>query len=320
MGIKIVGVGKALPEKHLTNTEIAKFVDTSDEWIKTRTGIEKRYISTYETIDYLAAAAANEALEKAKLSPEDIDLIIVATVSPSTSMPSTACLVASHIKAYHAICFDITAACSGFIYATEVAVSMMQQSHYKNALIIGAEVLSTRLDWNDRGTCVIFGDGAGAVIYQKSHEENQILQIETGTDAKGAKYIRLPLHIEDGKFFKGEMDKAFISMDGRRVYAFSQTCVPKSIESVVEKAHLHVEEIDHFILHQANSRIIDSVAQKLNVPIERFFKNIKENGNTSAASIPIAFYDAKAQFKKGDKIILSGFGAGLTWGTMLIHW
>lgn len=320
MGIKIVGVGKALPEKSLINAEIAQFVDTSDEWIKTRTGIKNRYISTYETTSSLATKAAEEAIEKAGLNPEEIELIIVATVSPDTSMPSTACLVANHLKAYHATCFDITAACSGFIYASDVASHMMQQGQYKNALVIGAEVLSTHLDWKDRSTCVIFGDGAGAVVYQYSEIENQILQVEIGTNPKGADYIRLPLHTENGKFFKGETEKAVISMDGRSVYAFSQTVVPKSIENVVKKAQLNIEEIDHFILHQANSRIMDSVAQKLNVPVERFFKNIEEHGNTSAASIPMAFYDAREHFKPGDRIILSGFGAGLTWGTMLISW
>ena len=320
MGIRIVGLGKKLPEMCLTNDEIATMVDTSDEWIKTRTGIEKRRVSVTETTHQLATQAALEALKESGLEAEEIDLVIVATVSPDTNMPSTASLVARNIGAVKARCFDLSAACSGFIFASEVAISMMKQSHYKNVLVIGAEVLSTRLDWSDRGTCVIFGDGAGAVIYQQSTEINQIHCIEIGTDPEGAELILLPTQTEKNKFYEGEIKRPVISMNGRQVYAFSTTKVPESIKQVVDKSGLAVEEIDWFILHQANGRIMDSVARKLNVPKERFIKNIAEYGNTSAASIPMALYDARKQLKPGDKIILSGFGAGLTWGTMLLEW
>lgn len=320
IGIKIVGLGKSIPPRCLTNDEMSTFVDTSDEWIKSRTGISKRHVAVTETVEALATMAAKEALVNANLLAETIDMVIVATVSAETTMPSTASLVARNIGANRARCFDLSAACSGFIFASEVAISMMKQSGYKNILVIGAEVLSNRLDWEDRGTCVIFGDGAGAVIYQLSQEENQILSIETGTDASGAELITLPVQAEESPFYKGKSKRPVIGMDGRKVYVFATTKVPESIEKVVTNAKLSLENIDWFILHQANSRIMDSVAQKLSVPKERFFKNIQDYGNTSAASIPMALYDASSQFKSGDQIVLSGFGAGLTWGTMLLRW
>ena len=320
IGIKIIGLGKGLPEKSLTNDEIATMVDTSDEWIKTRTGIEKRRVAVTETTHELATKAALEALRESELEPTEIDLVIVATVSPDTNMPSTASLVAKNIGATKARCFDLSAACSGFIFASEVATSMMKQGSYQNALVIGAEVLSTRLDWQDRGTCVLFGDGAGAVIYQKSLEKNQVHCIEIGTDPEGAQLITLPVHTERSAFYEGEIKRPVISMNGRQVYAFSTTKVPESIKQVIAQVGLTLEDIDWFILHQANSRIMDSVAQKLGVAKERFIKNIAEYGNTSAASIPMALYDARKQLKSGDKVILTGFGAGLTWGTMLLEW
>lgn len=320
IGIKIAGLGKSVPKRCLTNDEISTFVDTSDEWIQSRTGISRRHVAITENVETLATMAAQEALSDAGLSGETLDLVIVATVSPDTAMPSTASLVARNIGAYQARCFDLSAACSGFIFASEVAISMMKQSGYQNVLVIGAEVLSNRLDWEDRGTCVLFGDGAGATIYQLSQEQNQILSIETGTDASGAELIVLPVQIEDTPFYKGDIRKPVITMDGRKVYAFATTKVPESIEKIVSAAQLSLEAIDWFILHQANSRIVDSVAHKLKMPKERFFKNIADYGNTSAASIPMALYDVKSKLKAGDKIILSGFGAGLTWGTMLIEW
>ncbi|MBE6023589.1 MAG: ketoacyl-ACP synthase III [Cellulosilyticum sp.] len=320
IGIKVIGLGKSIPTRCVTNNEIASLVDTSDEWIKTRTGIEKRHIAVTETTHELATRSALEALKDSNLEAEALDLVIVATVSADTAMPSTASLVAKAIGANHATCFDLSAACSGFIFASEVAMSLMKQSGYQNALVIGAEVLSSRLDWTDRGTCVIFGDGAGAVIYQISHEENQVLSIEIGTDPQGAELICLPIQTEKNTFFKGEIKRPVISMNGRQVYAFSTSKVPTSIMQVISRGQIKVEDIDWFILHQANSRIIDSVAQRLDVPKERFFKNISEYGNTSAASIPMALYDVKNQLKSGDKVILCGFGAGLTWGTMLLEW
>lgn len=319
MGVRIAGLGKAVPKMVLTNEKLSERVDTSDEWIKSRTGIENRCIAVTETTEQLATSAALEAILAANIEAYDIELVIVATVSPDTTMPSTACLVARNIGADRATCFDITAACSGFVFASEVAISMMKQGSYQNALVIGAEVLSKMLDWEDRGTCVLFADGAGAVLYTKS-EENQVLAIETGSNPKGADQITLPAGVGNHTFYKVEERKQIIQMAGRDVYVFATTTVPESIRAVLEKTQITPEEVAVYILHQANSRIMDSVAQKLGVPKERFFKNLSHYGNTSAASIPMALYDAKPLLKTGDKIILSGFGAGLTWGTMLLEW
>lgn len=319
MGVKIAGLGKAVPQMVLSNEKLSERVDTSDEWIKSRTGIESRCIAVTETTEQLATSAALEAIWAASIEAYDIELVIVATVSPDTTMPSTACLVARNIGADRATCFDITAACSGFVFASEIAISMMNQGGYQNALVIGAEVLSKMLDWEDRGTCVLFADGAGAVIYTKS-EENQVLAIETGSNPKGADQITLPAGVGNHTFYKVEERKQIIQMAGRDVYVFATTTVPESIRAVLEKTQITPEEVAVYILHQANSRIMDSVAQKLGVPKERFFKNLSHYGNTSAASIPMALYDAKPLLNTGDKIILSGFGAGLTWGTMLLEW
>lgn len=319
VGVKIVGLGKALPKMTLTNDEISQRVDTSDEWITTRTGIKSRHIATTETTTQLATKAAQMALKESGLSPDEIELVIVATASPDTMMPSTACLVAKALDINTARCFDLSAACSGFIFASEVAIGMMGQSGYHNALVIGAEVLSKYVDWQDRSTCVLFGDGAGAVIYKRS-EKGQVIHIETGSEPKGASFITLPTHGESQPFYQAEMSPSFIQMIGRSVYSFAVTKVPKSIEAVVAKNDLTLEEIDWFVLHQANSRIIDGVAQKLKLPTSRFFKNVISYGNTSAASIPIALCELSSQLKAGDKMILSGFGAGLTWGTMLLVW
>lgn len=319
MGIKIAGLGKAVPQMVLDNEKLSERVDTSHEWIKSRTGIEKRCIAVTETTEQLATSAALEAILAANIEASQLDLVIVATVSPDTTMPSTACLVARNIGANRATCFDITAACSGFVFASEVAVSMMAQGGYQNALVIGAEVLSKVVDWEDRSTCILFADGAGAAVYMKD-EKNQILAIETGSNPKEADQITLPTGIGNHVFYQVEERKQVIQMVGRAVYVFATTEVPESIRRVLEKVQLTPEEIDHYILHQANSRIMDHVAQRLGVAKERFFKNLSQYGNTSAASIPMALYDAKALLKPGDYIILSGFGAGLTWGTMLLKW
>lgn len=319
MGIKIAGLGKSVPSKVLTNADLSQMVDTNDEWIKSRTGIERRHVAVTETTTQLASEAAKEAVQQAGLMTEEIELIIVATVSPDVTMPSTACKVAQIIGATKAMCFDITAACSGFIVASDVAVSMIEKGTYKNALVIGAEVLSRVVDWQDRGTCVLFADGAGAAVYKVS-DENQVLAIQTGCDPKGADEITLPTGEGDKTFYEGEVAPRVIGMNGKTVYAFATTKVPESIKSLLDTQALTSSDVRWYILHQANSRIMDSVARKLDMPKDCFFKNLSEYGNTSAASIPMALYEASELFEPGDLIILSGFGAGLTWGTMLIKW
>lgn len=319
IGMRIRGLGKALPQKVVSNEELSLLVDTSDEWISSRTGIKSRYIATTETTTTLAIAAAKEAVANSQLGIETIDLVIVATVSPDTMMPSTACKVAEALGIESATCFDITAACSGFVYASQLAYRLIQTDVAHNALVIGAEVLSKVLDWEDRSTCVLFGDGAGAVVYE-GHRENKVYQIITSTNPKGADQIILETSGFDHTFYQKAEVKPAIKMDGKGVYSFATTTVPKSIEEVLEQAGYGTQDIRWYILHQANARIMDRVASHLKVSSERFFKNLHLHGNTSAASIPMALYDLSPQLKEGDKIIASGFGSGLTWGTMLFEW
>ncbi len=318
-GIKISGLGKSVPKKVLSNDEIGKFVDTSDEWIKSRTGISSRYIATDETTTTLAVEAARQAIQNSKLSPSDIGLVIVATVSGDTTMPSIACKVANEVGICEATCFDVAAACSGFVYATQIASNFIKLETVKNALVIGAEVLSRTLDWSDRNTCVLFGDGAGAVVYSFC-EDDKISPILTGSMTSGNKEIVLESSWDSDSFTEGDKPKKGIFMNGKAVYGFATTTVPKSINQVLEKANLAPDDIDYYVLHQANERIMDRVANSLGVSKDKFFKNLQTHGNTSAASIPMALYDLSPQLKKGDKIITSGFGAGLTYGTMLIEW
>lgn len=319
IGIHMIGLGKAVPKKVVSNDEISQMVDTSDDWITSRTGIHSRHIATTETTTDLAAKAAKVALEEAHIQADTIELVIVATVSPDLSMPSTACTVAHILGIKHAACFDLSAACSGFIYSSQVAFSLMQTVGYKRALVIGAEVLSKAVDWQDRGTCILFADGAGAAIYELG-AENQILGIEVGSDPSGAQMITLPVGDQPHDFYQVDSDARRIKMDGRSVYAFATTKVPESIQKVLEQTGYEADAVDYYILHQANGRIMDSVARKLGVDSKKFYKNLQHYGNTSAASIPMALYDLKDSLKKGDKIMLSGFGAGLTWGTMFMKW
>lgn len=318
-GVKIVGVGKALPDNQVTNEDLSKIVDTSDEWIKSRTGISSRYLSQGETTTELATNAAKAALADGGIDPAEIDLIIVATITPDHVMPSTACLVQAAIGATNATAFDIEAACSGFIYASMIGTDSIKIGRNQTVLIIGAETLSKTVNWEDRSTCVLFGDGAGAVIYQK-HHTNHIISIYSESDGTGGKALTLEGRKLNNLYVKNETPLDYMYMDGREVYRFATTVVPVSINKVLEGTAYKVEDVDMFILHQANSRIMDSVAKKLNIDNSKFYKNLDKYGNTSAASIPIALSEARAFLKPGDKVVLSGFGGGLTWGSMLLQW
>lgn len=318
-GVKICAVGKAVPDQVVTNDDLSQMIDTSDEWIKSRTGISSRYISQGETTTELAIKAAKAALKEGDVEPKEIDLIIVATITPDYVMPSTACQVQEAIGAQGATAFDIGAACSGFLYASMLAVDAIKIGRNKKALVIGAEVLSKTVDWNDRSTCVLFGDGAGAVIYEKSHKNN-IISMYSESNGSGGMSLTLPARPLENPYVKQEVISNVMYMDGREVYKFATTVVPKSIQKVLEDTEYTAEDVKMFILHQANSRIMDSVAKKIGVDTNKFFKNLDKYGNTSAASIPIALSEAKEYLKPGDKIILSGFGGGLTWGSMLLEW
>ena len=317
---KIKAVGAYVPEYTVTNDDLSKIVDTNDEWISSRSGIRRRHFSKGENTSDLAAKAAEIILKEAGVNAEDVELIVVASVSPDYATPSVSCLVQSKIGAVNAVAFDIGAACSGFVFGLSVADKFIKSGVYKNALVIGSEVLSKYLDFEDRGTCVLFGDGAGGAFLERS-EEGGILAEDMGSD--GARGLSLTSGFRNvvNPYCEGErFIHSFIEMDGREIFDFATRTVPKSVEALIEKAGISVDDIDIVVPHQANARIVQIVARKLKIPMEKFCLNMEEYGNTSSASIPIALdeMDNKGLIKKGDTVLITGFGAGLTWGSMLI--
>lgn len=316
--VKIIGTGSYLPDNIVSNNDLSSFVDTSDEWISSRTGIKNRRITTGEGTTDIAVNAAKRAVESSKLHPSEIDLILVATISSDNFTPSTSCEVQKAIQADNAMCFDINAACSGFIYALNTATAYIKSGLAKNALVIGVEVLSRLTDWKDRRTCVLFGDGSGAVVVSETEEK--------GIDNFDCKsFGSLSEHLVCGgsdlknPYVNKESDK-YIQMNGQEVFKFACGYVPKGIKHVIEKSPYEIEDIDYFVLHQANERIINSIAKRLKIPQEKIYKNIASYGNTSSASIPIALDEMyrKNILKKGHKIIIAGFGGGLTYGVAMI--
>lgn len=320
MKAKIVGVGSCVPERVVANDDLTKTVDTSDEWIRTRTGIQERRISDANTATSdLAIVAAEKALAKANLSAQDLDLIIVGTTSPDTLFPSVACILQGKLKAEKAAAFDVSAACSGFNFALTTATQFIENGTYKNVLVVGADTLTKYLDWDDRGTCVLFGDGAGAVVLTASNDDSGIL----------ASWLKAEGHLNDKLIMPGggsrdpeEKNGRFIKMDGKNVFKFATRVLEESVLAVLNKANLEVKDINLLIPHQANSRIINHVSKKMDLPNEKVFVNLHKYGNTSAASIPIALDEAQAagRIKTGDVVVLSGFGAGLTCGANIIKW
>lgn len=323
MAIKLCGTGSCLPKRCVTNDDLSKIMDTSDEWIKSRTGIETRHLVTEETTTFLSTEAAKSALSEAELAPEEINLILAATITPDHVIPSLACEVQRELGAVNAVAFDICAACSGFLFALNTAYAYLMSGQYKNALVIGAETLSKIMDWEDRSTCVLFGDGAGAAVIKNEPGEAGIRSLVQGSD--GARGMALTC---DGRpianpYAKNTKDKpAYVHMDGQAVYKFAVRTVPEVISQAVEKAGMQLDEVDHFVLHQANIRIIESVAKRLHQPIEKFPANLQKCGNISAASVPILLDDLNksGRLKKGDTIVLAGFGGGLTWGAAVLTW
>lgn len=308
--IKITGTGSALPEKRITNFDLQKMVETSDEWIRERTGIcERRVTQKEETLACLAAKAAENALQMAGKRAEEIDMILVATCSPDDMLPCCACQVQGLIGAKNATAFDLNAACSGFLFGLQTAYAYLQSGMYKNALVIGAEVLSKLVDWTDRSTCVLFGDGAGAALLECSSGPKQFLGFVQG--ATGEKGMVLSC-ARTGN----------IRMNGQEVYRFAVKQVPQCIEEVLSRTDLQVGDIDLFILHQANVRIIEAVAKRLKADIEKFPVNLDKVGNMSSATIPVLLDELNRQgkIKKGQKVVLSGFGAGLTYGACVLIW
>lgn len=321
----IVGWGMAVPQRVVTNHELAQFVETSDEWIVTRTGIrERRVAGPQETTATLSIAAAEEALAMAGVSPRDVDLILVATVTPEYLFPSTACLVQDALGASKAGAFDLLAGCSGFIYGLHMAAAAIRAGTHQTALVIGAETLSRIVNWRDRNTCVLFGDGAGAVVLQGSEVPGGVLASLIRADGSGGELLILPaggsrLPISEAVIRDG---CHFVRMNGREVFRFATRVMEKATREVVAQAGLRLEDIDWVIPHQANIRIIEAAAKGLGLPMERFFVNIDRYGNTSSASIPIALYEAAQQgrLKPGDRVVMVAFGAGLTWAAAVVQW
>lgn len=319
--VEIIGTGSYVPCHKVSNDQISNFVDTSDEWIRERTGIKERRISLDEDTSQLALQAAREALKDAEVSPQDLDLIIVATATPEYFFPSTACIIQGLLGADRATCFDISAACTGFIYALNTAAQFIKSGFSETALVVGAEVLSKIVDWEDRNTCVLFADGAGAALLRRGDEG--LISVITGSDGTGGSHLECPAVPLKNKFAPLQTDKkSHISMNGREIYKYAVKVIVESVEKVLANSEFGLEDIKYIIPHQANVRIIDAAAKKLGIEKERFYINLDKYGNTSGASIPIALDEIakKEMLVRGDKIILVGFGAGLTNGAELIQW
>lgn len=321
----ITGWGMAVPERVLTNDELAQMVDTDDAWIQARTGIlERRIAAPDETTASLAVDATLSALRVANLPPVDLDLIIVSTSTPDYLFPATACLVQDRIGATKAGAFDLLAACTGFIYAVNMAAQAIRTGSIDNAVVIGAETLSRLIDWNDRGTCILFGDGAGAFVLQASDQPGGVAAAVMRSDGSGEELLKIPgggsaLPASEHTFQDGQH---FIKMNGREVFRFATRVMAQAAEEAAAKANLKMEDVKLIIPHQANKRIIDAAARGLKMPIDRFVINLEKYGNTSTASIPIATCEAVEQNRlhPGDQVIFVGFGAGLTWGSLAAQW
>lgn len=323
----IVGWGMAVPENIMTNDDISAFVETSDEWIVARTGIKERRIATEkDSTATLAYKAAQHALEIADILPIDLDLIIVATSTPENIFPSTASLVQDWLNASHAGAFDLSAACSGFVYALNMAADSIRAGSIKHALVIGAETMSRILDWQDRSTCILFGDGAGAVVLQASEHQGGVLSSVLRSDGAGCDLLAIPsvgsIDADESRAGANGHKLFKMYMAGSEVFKFATRVVNESLEQAAKLAGMDVTDIDLVIPHQANLRILQSAARKLNIDIDKFMSNLDRYGNTSAASIPIALCEAIEQERIHDKdrIALVGFGGGLTWASMIIEW
>ncbi len=321
----IVGWGKYVPPRVLTNDDLARMVDTSDEWIRARTGITERHIAgDGETTASMSIKAAQQALEVAGLEPSQLSLIIVATATPDYIFPATACLVQDALGATHAGAFDLAAGCTGFVYGLNVAADLVSAGAYENVLVVGAETLSRITDWNDRATCVLFSDGAGAVILQANGADGGVLSTLLGSDGSGGDLLNLPGGGSQNPASHRTVAEGLhhIKMRGREVFRFAVRTMPAATRQVLEQAGLEVSDLNLLIPHQANQRIIQSSAKALGLPPEAVFSNVEWYGNTSAASIPIALCEAVEQgrIQRDDLLVCVGFGAGLTWAATAIRW
>jgi 3-oxoacyl-[acyl-carrier-protein] synthase-3 len=324
-GAGIIGTGSYAPPKVLTNADLEKFVDTTDEWIYTRSGIRQRHIVEPGTAaSDLAVEAAQRALESASITADQIDLVICATITGDMPFPSTACLLQNRIGAKHAAAFDLQAGCSGWVYAVSTAAQFIHCGTYDHVLVVGVDVLSTDTDWTDRSTCVLFGDAAGAVVLGPTEPDAGLLCIHLGADGSGGELLkidaggsRLPTTEETVR-----NHQHFIKMEGREVFKFAVRIMGEASLKALSMCGMTPEDVDLFVPHQANTRIIDAAAQRLGLPPEKVFVNVQNYGNTSAASIPLALDEAyrSGRIKQGDVVVVVGFGAGLTWAAGVLKW
>jgi 3-oxoacyl-[acyl-carrier-protein] synthase-3 len=322
--IGITGVGSYVPERVLTNDDLAKLVETSDEWITERTGIKERHVASQgQAASDLALPAARQALEQSGLDPSEVDLVVVATVTPDMFFPSTGSLLASEIGAPDAAAYDLSAGCTGFMYAVAQAYGTIAGGLAQNALVVGAETLSKIINWHDRTTCVLFGDGAGAVVLGRV-DGGGFLGFELGSDGEGGRELSMPAggsrNPSTAETVAHEMH--FLQMNGREVYKFATRVLVSSAESLLDELGLTVEDVDLYVPHQANKRIIDYAASKLGIPAEKVFVNVDRYGNTSSASIPLCLAQAvrEGRLVEGTRVLMTGMGAGLTWGSAYAIW
>ena len=320
---RIVGTGSALPERALSNVALAQVlaergVETSDEWIRTRTGIENRYLAdASETTTNLAERAARRALESAQVKPNELDLIVVATTTPDQVFPSTACQLQARLEAKMGAAFDIQAVCAGFVYAVSVADSMIRSGVYRNALVVGVDVMSRLIDWNDRTTCVLFGDGAGAVVLKASEAPGVLASKMASNGALGMDVLSCPGRIEGGSL----VGDGFLRMDGQQVFRTAVGMMTESAKEVLAMAGMTIDQVDRYVPHQANLRIMQKIAEKLGLPDEKVVVTVDRHGNTSAASVPLAldFAVREGKIQEGDAVLMQAVGAGMAWGSLLVR-
>ncbi len=327
--VGFLGLGCYLPPNRLTNSDLERMVETTDEWITTRTGIkERRVVNKGEKTSHLAILAAKDALKNAKLDASKLDLIIVATITPDSSFPSTACLVQKALGARHATAFDVSAACAGFLYAVTMAEQCLKTGLFKNALVIAAETISSLIDWNDRGTCVLFGDGAGACVLGPVYGDKGIISDHLESQGEQSDLMRVVMpegrhpSMRDGKVQDRKSHLPYVRMEGQELFKVAVNTMAQAAQAAIRKAGIDISEIDCVVPHQANDRIISAVAKKLGIPKDKFFINIDRYGNMSAASIAVALYEAveHKRIRRGDHVLLVAFGAGLVSAANVVRW
>ena len=321
----IIGMGVYVPEKILTNKDLEKIVDTSDQWIRTRTGIkERRVVEGNTATSDLASMAAKSALKDAGINADEIDLIVVATSTPDMIFPSTACLVQEKLGIKGCAAFDLQAACTGFVYALTVASQFIESGMYKTVLLIGADAFTRHINWQDRGTCILFGDGAGALVLRKVDDGYGHLGSYLAADGSGADLLKIPAggSANPGSEYTVKNNLHCVQMNGREVFKFAVKILGEAAEGALKNAGLTIDDVDYLIPHQANIRIIDAAAERIGIKKEKLVVNLEKYGNTSTASIPLALYDLyrEGSLKRGDILLFVGFGAGLTWGGNVIRW